>query len=60
MKEIVDIINQVINPATNKTIGEENRLVDTEFKGSDLHVKYKRDGIEPNDKKVRTKYCKSS
>lgn len=52
MKEIVDIINQVINPATNKTIGEENRLVDTEFKGSDLHVKYKRDGIEPSDKKV--------
>lgn len=50
-KEILDKISSVQVSATGKSLGEENRIISAEMKGEDLYVRYKRDGISPQDKK---------
>ncbi len=55
MKNLVELVSQVENPLTGKTLGDENRVVSVEYKGQDLYVKYKRDGINPDTKKVLEK-----
>ena len=47
-----DKIAQVKNPITGKTFQEEGRIISVEKKGEDVHVKYKRDGIDPETKKL--------
>lgn len=47
-----DKIAQVKNPITGKTLSEEDRIISLEMKGEDLHVLYKRDGIDPETKKL--------
>jgi ATP-binding protein involved in chromosome partitioning len=51
MSELKDIIGQVINPITSKTLGEEERILSVEEKSDQLHVTYNRDGISPQDKR---------
>ncbi|MAX65371.1 MAG: Mrp/NBP35 family ATP-binding protein [Bacteriovoracaceae bacterium] len=55
MENLEELVSQVENPLTGKTLGAENRVVSVEYKGQDLYVKYKRDGIDPDTKKVLEK-----
>ncbi len=48
--DIVDKVSQVLNPVSQKTLGEEGRIISVEKKGEDLHIRYKRDGIPPQQK----------
>lgn len=50
-QELVDKIAKVIVPSSKKTMEEEQRILSVEMKGEDLHVRYKRDGIKPEEKK---------
>lgn len=52
MEKIADLISQVKNPISGKSLDVEQRIISVEFKGEDLHVKYKRDGIDPEQKKL--------
>ncbi len=52
MNEYLELVSQARNPQTDKTLGEEGRVLSVEEKGEDLIVKYKRDGINPADKKA--------
>lgn len=52
MSKYTEIVENVKNHNTGATLGEENRILSVELKGEDLYVKYKRDGIAPEDKKV--------
>ncbi len=55
-----DKIDQIINPISGKTLGEENRIISVEQKGEDLHVKYDRSGIDPeNKKRLETEIAKT-
>lgn len=54
-KEIVDKLSQIQNPVSGKTLSEEDRLIDVEMKGEDLHIKYKRDGMSPEIKQTLEK-----
>lgn len=49
---IEELVSQVKNPVSGATLAEENRVISVEYKGEDLHIKYKRDGINPSDKKI--------
>lgn len=51
MEKITDLISQVKNPVSGQSLGGEDRIISVEFKGDDLHVRYKRDGIGPEEKK---------
>lgn len=51
MEKIIDVISQVKNPVSGQTIGSEDRIISVEYKGDDLHIKYKRDGIDPGQKR---------
>lgn len=52
MNKVEELITHVKNPVTGEEIGAEDRLISVEFKGEDLYIKYKRDGIGPNEKKL--------
>lgn len=52
MKNIEERISQVINPVTGCTLKDEKRIISFDYKEENLHVKYKRDGIGPEEKKV--------
>jgi ATP-binding protein involved in chromosome partitioning len=52
MNELTNIIAQVKNPGTGKTLGEENRIASVEEKNNQLHVTYNRDGISPEQKRT--------
>jgi ATP-binding protein involved in chromosome partitioning len=41
----------IINPATGKTLKEENRIVEIKAEQNELIFKYKRDGISPEQKR---------
>lgn len=51
MNEYEELIKNIQNPITGKTLVGEDRIIQCEMKGEYLHVKYKRDGIGPNEKK---------
>ncbi len=50
--EIQAAVQSVINPATGKSLYSEGRIVDIKNTETELVVKYKRDGISPEQKKV--------
>ena len=52
MNKINEILNSIKNPATNNTLGDEKRVLSVEEKQGKLHIKYKRDGIESESKKL--------
>jgi ATP-binding protein involved in chromosome partitioning len=49
--EIRNILNTIINPNTGKTLNDEGRIVECNALEKELVVKYKRDGISPEQKK---------
>jgi ATP-binding protein involved in chromosome partitioning len=51
MSKAQEIVSGVVNPVSGKTLGEEQRVLNVEFKGADLYVTYNREGIEPVDKR---------
>ncbi len=51
MEKFEDLIAQVKNPLSGETLLAEQRIISVELKGEDLHVKYKRDGMSPEEKK---------
>ncbi|HLW56936.1 MAG TPA: Mrp/NBP35 family ATP-binding protein [Bacteriovoracaceae bacterium] len=52
MDSIRKLLDQVKNPQTNKTLSEENRWQEIDFKDGKLSIQYQRDGISPQDKRV--------
>jgi ATP-binding protein involved in chromosome partitioning len=46
MADYKDIISGIENPATEKTLGSENRVQSVETKDGELYVVYNRDGID--------------
>jgi ATP-binding protein involved in chromosome partitioning len=52
MEKINELLSCVINPISEATLSSESRIVSVEMKGSDLHIKYNREGIDPTAKKV--------
>lgn len=52
LEQLSEKIYQVTNPSTQKTLKEEKRIISVEMKGEDLHVRYKRDGINSEEKKT--------
>jgi len=50
--EIKNIINTIINPNTGKSLNEEGRIVEIKAEATELSLKYKRDGISPEQKKL--------
>jgi len=51
MTKVTELIAQVSNPVTGASLEAEKRIISVEFKGEDLYIKYKRDGISPDVKK---------
>lgn len=51
MEKITQLVSQVKNPDTGQTLESEQRIISVELKGEHLHIKYKRDGIKPEQKK---------
>ena len=51
MSSFLEIVSQVLNPTTGKTLGEESRVLKVDEKGSDYYIEYNRDGITPEVKK---------
>ena len=51
MEKLEGLVSEVKNPVTGESLAAESRVVSVEKKGEFLHVKYKRDGIGPEDKK---------
>jgi ATP-binding protein involved in chromosome partitioning len=52
MSKVKELVGQVKNPATGKTLEEESRITDVKFEGVDLYVEYNREGIEPKHKRT--------
>jgi ATP-binding protein involved in chromosome partitioning len=60
MEKLTELVSQVKNPITGDTLASEDRVISVEYKGTDLYVKYKRDGISPEIKKQLEKDILSS
>lgn len=52
MEKMKELLDQIKNPQTNKTLTLENRWQQIELKDGVLTVQYQRDGISPQDKRV--------
>ncbi|MFA5583176.1 MAG: Mrp/NBP35 family ATP-binding protein [Bacteriovoracaceae bacterium] len=52
MEKIKELLDQIKNPQTNKTITEEQRWQNIDLKEGKLIIQYQRDGISPQDKRV--------
>lgn len=52
MSKAKELVSTVINPCSGKTLAEEERILDIEFKGVDLYVTYNRENIDPANKKI--------
>jgi ATP-binding protein involved in chromosome partitioning len=50
-QEIKNILGNIKNPLTGKSLSEENRLVAVDVNNDTLKVKYNREGIAPQEKK---------
>jgi len=48
--KLVNIFNETINPITNKTLAEEDRLEAISENNGEFNVIYKRDGLNPSQK----------
>lgn len=46
------IVGSIQNPNSNKSLAEENRILSVIEKNGDLYIKYKRDGITPQEKRI--------
>lgn len=51
-QEIKNIMENIVNPATGKTLGSEGRILECKTEQNELFFKYKRDGISPDQKKM--------
>ena len=51
MSKAKELVSAVINPTSGKSLDEEQRILDIEFKGADLYVTYNREGIDPENKR---------
>ncbi len=51
MSDLEKLISEVKNPLTGKSIGEEDRIISVQEKGTEIYVKYSRDGLDPMQKK---------
>jgi ATP-binding protein involved in chromosome partitioning len=51
MEKIKELVSDVLNPVTGKSLGSENRIKDVVKKGDDTHITINRDGISPAEKK---------
>lgn len=51
MNDIKEIISQVINPTSSKSLSDESRIIEVKVKSENLHITYNRDGISPEAKK---------
>ena len=51
MSKLEELISNVLNPVTGKSLVEEDRVIEFEMKADFLHFKYNREGIGPNEKK---------
>lgn len=51
MSKAKELVSKVLNPVTGKSLGDEERIVNVEFKGADLYITYDREGIEPSNKR---------
>ena len=52
MEKMKELLDQIKNPQTNKTLTEEKRWQQIDLKDGVLTVQYQRDGISPQDKRV--------
>jgi len=50
-EKINQILKDILNPTSGKTLDSEQRIVKSSLDGSVLTVEYKRDGISPQDKR---------
>lgn len=50
--DIKNIVSSIVNPNTGKTLTEEGRIVEFKAESTEFNLKYKRDGISPDQKKV--------
>lgn len=50
--QFTEIVGSIQNPNNNKTLKEENRILSVNEKNGDLYIKYKRDGISPQEKRI--------
>ncbi len=51
MEKILEILNSIKINDSGATLGSEKRIISVDQKGEDVHVKYNRDGISPENKK---------
>jgi ATP-binding protein involved in chromosome partitioning len=51
MEKIKEILSGIKIDDKGTTLGSSNRIIDIEKKGDDVHIKYNREGISPEDKK---------
>jgi ATP-binding protein involved in chromosome partitioning len=52
LDKATELIKTVRNPISNKTLFEENRIQEIKFDNDNLVVKYDREGISPENKKI--------
>ncbi len=51
LANINKLLSLIVNPETGKTLKEENRIVEVKADQNELLLKYKRDGISPDQKR---------
>lgn len=51
IEEVKNLINNVKNPITGKSLGEEQRVIEVQTENGKLMVTYQRDGISPEQKR---------
>lgn len=52
LSKITNLLATVVNPNTNKTLKEEGRIIEIKVDQNELLFKYKRDGINPEQKRA--------
>lgn len=50
-EELLPLVNQIINPLTEKTLAQEKRIISLEVKDDRLTLVYRRDGIDSQTKR---------
>jgi ATP-binding protein involved in chromosome partitioning len=51
-KDYNSVVGAVLNPATSKTLAEEKKIASVNVKDNEIYIKYKRDGLTPEHKKI--------
>lgn len=52
MKDIKNLVANVVNPVTGSTFEKEDRVLEAQEKAGKLHLKYRSDGIDSDNKRV--------